>query len=96
MVEANIAFEPQLLRPIVELRNGNAVTERVVQPAKIDRFRRDRERRFEKLLVIAVARPEHHAVRAERHRPVVSIERNVADGEDSHRQIEFGLRAHLT
>ena len=40
--------------------------------------------RLEQLLVVAVARAEHHAVLAERHRLLVAVGGDVTDGEERH------------
>jgi hypothetical protein len=83
--KANEALETQLRRPSCESRDRNAIVEHVVHPTQIDGLRRDPELGGEKLLVVAVARPQHHAVLAERDWLLVPVGRDVAHGDDEHR-----------
>ena len=49
--------------------------------------------RVDQPLVVAVARPEHHAVVAERDRPAIAVGGDVADGQDGHGLLVWRGRA---
>src|SRR5689334_16606091 len=85
MVETDRALEPQFLSPAREAGDRDAIAEDVVDPAQLGWFWRDHEPRLEQLLVVAVARPEHHPMLAKRDRLLVGIGRHVPDGQKSHR-----------
>src|SRR5271169_6223660 len=85
VVETNYTLDAQLLRPSGEASDRNAITEDVVHPADIGGFRGDDELGVEQLLVVAVARPQHHAVLAERDRLLIAVDGDVANGDDLHR-----------
>ena len=85
VVEANETLEAQLRCPAGKAGNRHAIAEHVVHPADIGRFRRDREAGVEQLLVIAVARPQHHAVLTEGNRLLVAVGGDVPNGDDAHR-----------
>src|SRR6516162_8154697 len=85
VVEANDTLDAQLLRSAGESGDRNTITEDVVHPADISRFRGNDELGIEQFLVVAVARPQHHAVLAERDRLLVAVDGDVANGDDLHR-----------
>ncbi len=60
------------------------VSEHVVDPADLGRFRRHRQTAVEQTLVKAVAGPKQQLVLAGLHRPAVAINRGVMDGVDGH------------
>jgi hypothetical protein len=84
VIEADAAFEAKLRRSFGETSDSDAVSEHVVHPMERRRFGRDGERSLDQTLVVAVARPEHDPVLAERNRLAVAVGRDVADGEDRH------------
>ncbi len=84
VVEPHPALEAQLARLPGEACDRDAVPERVVDPAEMRRLGRDLDLGRDELLVVAVARPEHHAMLAEGDRPAVAIGRDVADRKDRH------------
>jgi hypothetical protein len=79
MIKPDLAFESQFARLAPKARNGDTISERVMDPAQLRRLGRDLNLRVEELLIVTVARPEHHAVFAERHRLLVAIGRDVAN-----------------
>jgi hypothetical protein len=56
-----------------------------MHPAQFRRLGADVEPRLDQLLVVPLARAQHHPVLAERHRLPVAICREVADGQHIHR-----------
>ena len=77
----------------LEPRQRDAIAERVVDPVEMGRLGRDAKPRVDQPLVIAVARPEHHAVLAERDRPAVAVGGDVANRENGHggKNVRAGL-----
>jgi hypothetical protein len=84
MIEADVALEPQLGCLFGEPRDSNAVAEDIVDPSQGARRRVDLDPGIQKLLIIAVAGPEHDPVLAERDRLVIVIGRYVSDREKGH------------
>ena len=78
--------ERQGVGALVEGCDRNAVAEHVVNPAQPHRLRRDIEAAGQHPQIMAVARAQHDAVLAERHRAVVAINGLVVDGQERHRQ----------
>ena len=76
-----------------EPRDRDAIAEHVVHPAQSTGSGVIDEPRFDQPLVIAVARAQHHAVLAERHRLLVAVGRDVADGEKLHLPARIALVA---
>ena len=85
VIEANETLEAQLRCPAGKAGNRHAIAKHVVHPADIGRFRSDREPGVEQLLIVAVARPQHHAVLAEGNRLLVAVDGKVPNGDDAHR-----------
>src|SRR6185295_8468410 len=67
-----------------ETDDRHMIAEEILRPGDVARRRCDVERDVEHLLVVVVARPQHHAMLAEGHRPPVMIGRDVPDGENRH------------
>ena len=65
VVQPDRAVEAQLGRAAGEAGDGDAVAEDVVQPAQLDRRRRDVQPRLQDALVVPLARAEHQPVLAE-------------------------------
>ena len=84
VVEPDVAVEAQLGGAAREPGDGDAVAEHVVQPAQLDRRRRDLQPRLQDALVVPFARAEHHAVLAEGDGLAVAVGGDVADGEERH------------
>src|SRR5690348_15861590 len=84
MIEPDDALETQLLRPPREPRKCDAVAEHVMKPSDIHRFGGNGQLTVEQPLIMAVARPQHHAMFAECDRLLVAVGRDVADGQDRH------------
>ena len=85
MIEPDVALEAQLvgLRPRNPQSSRSCRTHRA--PSEAGGLGRDLQPRLKQLLVVAVARAEHHAMLAERHRLLVAVGRDVADGKERHR-----------
>ncbi len=84
VVEPDHAFKAQLLRPAGEPSDRDAVAEDIVHPTKRGGFGSDDQPGVEQPLVIAVARPQHHAVLAKGDRLLVAVGGNVSHGDDRH------------
>src|SRR5258705_6415977 len=78
------AFERQLLCRRGKARDADAVTKHIMDIANIDWLGRNGERTIQNMLVEALARPEHHAMLAERHRLGVAIASQMANGQNIH------------
>jgi hypothetical protein len=79
--KTNDALEAQLSRTPVELRDRHMVAECILHELQAAGHGTDPETCLDDLLVVRVARTEHHAVLAESDRAPVSIGRNVPDGQ---------------
>jgi len=79
--DADDALEAQLGRAPVELRDRHVVAEGVLHEAQAAWLGADPEARLDDLLIVGIARTEHHAVLAEGDRLPVSIGRDVPDGQ---------------
>src|SRR5580700_5593143 len=84
MVETNSADKAQLAGPVAEMRGRHVIAEAVPRPSQLPRFWRDFEFRYNHLLIVVVARPQHHAVVAECDRLVIMISRNVSNVANRH------------
>src|SRR5580704_17875332 len=84
MVETNSADKAQLAGPVAEMSGRHVIAEAVPRPGQLPRFWRDFEFRCNHLLIVVVARPQHHAVLAERDRLVIMISRNVSNVANRH------------
>ena len=73
MLDLNLAFDLQSGRRLAEGRYRDRVFEHVVQPPDRGWLRRDRKPGREYSQVVAVARPQHHAMLAKHDRPGVAI-----------------------
>ena len=89
-LDANVRFEHQGVVPTGKARDADTVAERIVGEAQARRLRRDLERRGEQPLVMPLARREHHAMLAERHRLAVAVGGDVADAVDRHSRFSSG------
>jgi hypothetical protein len=87
MIEVELTDDAQLRRArlLVEGHDGDRIAEDVVQPAHAPGLGIDDEARREEAQVVAVARPEHHPVRTERHRIGIAVRRGVPDVQERHR-----------
>src|SRR5215469_11154110 len=93
MFEPDDALETQPRCPSGESPNRDAVAEDVVHPPDVGRFWRDHQLRLKQLLVVAVPRPQHHAVLAEEDRLLVAVGRDVPNSKDWHCLPICGLAA---
>src|SRR5215469_5790442 len=84
MFEPDDALETQPRCPSGESRNRDAVAEDVVHSPDVGRFWRDHQLRVKQPLVVAVPRPQHHAVLAEEDRLLVAVGRDVPNSKDWH------------
>ena len=84
VVDTNGAFEAKLRGPFCETGGRDMIAEDILRPGKLARLGRDFELGFEHLLVVVVARTQHHPVLAERDRLLIVIRRDVPDGENRH------------
>ena len=78
------AFEAKPRGPICETGGGDMIAEDILRPVQLGRLRRDFQLGFEHLLVVVVARTQHHAVLAKRDRLLIVIGCDVPDGENRH------------
>jgi hypothetical protein len=83
MLQPDGAGKLQQLGSALERREGNRVTERIVDPAHLGR-RLDRQSGVKQTKVVAVARPEHQAVLAQCHRCGILVARTMDDLERAH------------
>ena len=84
VVETHGAFEAKLRGAIRETGGRDMIAEDILRPGQLARLGRDFEFGFEHLLVVVVARTQHHPVLAERDRLLIVIGRDVPDGENRH------------
>ena len=78
------AFEAQLRGATGELGDRHVVAERIAVEPEAAGLRRDPEGRGDHLLIVGVARPQHHAVLAERDGMAIAVGRDVPDGQRWH------------
>jgi hypothetical protein len=84
MIEADVALEPQLGCLFGEPRNGNTVSEDIVDPAHCAWSRINVDPGIQEPLIVAIAGPEHDPVLAERDGLLIAIRRYVPDREKRH------------
>src|ERR1700685_2867696 len=84
MVETNSADKAKLAGPVVEMSGRHVIAEAVPRPSQLPRFWRDFEFRCDHLLIVVIARTQHHPVLAECDRPIIMISRNVSDVANRH------------
>ncbi len=84
MVETNGADKAKLGGPVGEMGGRHVIAENILRPGQLPRLGRDFDLGFEYLLVVVVARTQHHPVLAERDRLMIVIRRNVSDAENRH------------
>ena len=85
VIDANRAVEAKLGGAPGEARGRNVIAEIVAGPVDPARLGRNGDAGSQHLLVVVVARPQHHAVLAECDRLPVVIGRDVPDGQNRHR-----------
>ena len=81
MVETNGALEMKLGSRLRETGGRDMIAENIPRPGDLARRWRDCELGFEHLLIVVVARTQHHPVLAERNRSLIEIGRDVSNGE---------------
>ena len=81
VIDADPAFDMKHRRALGEAGGRDVIAERIARPGNLAWRGRDREFGLQHLLVAIVARPQHHAMLAERDRLPVAIGRDVPDGE---------------
>jgi hypothetical protein len=84
MRHADVAVEDQRRGAAGEARHSDAVAERVVAEAQDHRLRSNGQRRGEEVLIVPLARQEHHAVLAEGDRLAVAVGGDVMDAVNRH------------
>ena len=84
MVDMNGAFEAKLQGPVRETGGRDMIAEDIPRPGQLARLGRDFERGFEHLLVVVVARTQHHPVLAEGNGLPVLVGRDVLDAQRGH------------
>ena len=84
VVDPNGAFEAKLRGSACETSDRDMIAEDILRPGKLARLGRYFELGFEHLLIVIVARAQHHAVLAECDRLLIVIRREVSDGENRH------------
>ena len=84
MVETNVADKTKLGGAIGEMSGRHVIAETIPRPGKLPRLGRDFELGFEDLLVVIVARAQHHPVLAEGDRLIIVIGRDVFDVQNRH------------
>jgi hypothetical protein len=80
VVETNSAFEAKLRGPLCETGGRDMIAEDILCPGKVTRLGRDFELGFEYLLVVVVARTQHHTVLAKGDRSPIVICRDMLNG----------------
>ena len=68
LVDPDAAFEAELRGPVRETGDRDMVAEAIPCRGESTRLGSDFDLEFEHLLIVVVARAQHHPVRAERHR----------------------------
>ena len=84
MLEGDRAVEAKLGRRGVERCDRHRVVEDVVKPAELGWLRHDVQLRADEPEIVALARPEHHAMLAESDRFRISVDGDVPDGQKPH------------
>src|SRR5208282_4012486 len=84
VVQTDAADKTQLGGPFGEIRGRHVIAEAIPRPGKLPWRRRDFELRFKYLLVVIVARTQHHPVFAKGDRLMIVVGRNVSDAENRH------------
>ena len=79
VVEPRMGGDPQVRRGALEAGDGDGIAEHVVEPTQLGRSGVDVDPRVEQLLIIALARPDHQPVLAERHRLAIGVGRDMRD-----------------
>ena len=93
LFEGDRAVETKLGRRGVERGDGHRVVEDVVKPPKAGRPRQDVQLRADEPEIVALSRPEHHAMLAESHRFRISVDRDVPHGQKPHLGADDLLKA---
>jgi hypothetical protein len=89
-------FEYQLGGRIGKSGDRNGVAEHIVHPAQLRRLRRDDDSGIQEAQIMAVARPTHESMLAERHGHSIPIRGSVFDFEDGQRDSNSGIRGLVT
>ena len=84
VLQHDLALETEHVGAAVEPGDADAVAEDVVHIAQHHRLRRDHELRRQHPLIVALLRPHHHAMLADRDRLAVAIGGDVTDLENRH------------
>ena len=84
MVETNVADKTKLGGPVGEKDDSHVIAKNILRRGKLARPGCDFELGFEYLLVVVVARTQHHAVLTEGDQLMIMIRRNVSDAENWH------------
>src|SRR5580704_699423 len=84
MIETNTADKAKLAGPTAKLSGRHVVAEAIPRPGKVLRTGRDFELCFNDLLIVVVARTQHHPVLAECDRLIIAICRDMFDGKNRH------------
>ena len=95
LFEGDRAVETKLGSRGVERGDGHRVVEDIVKPPKAGRPRHDVQLRADEPEIVALSRPEHHAMLAESYRFRVSVDRDVPYGEKPHLAADDLLKAGL-
>src|SRR6516164_1567044 len=86
MVEPDRAVDTQQVAAAGEPGKRDAIAEHIMEPAQFRRLWRDDKLLLDQLLVVAVARPQHHPMLAEGNRLLVPVGRDMANGQEMHRR----------
>jgi hypothetical protein len=84
MIKADVALEPQLGCLFGEPRNGNTVSEDIVDPAHCAWSRINVDPGIQEPLIVAIAGPEHDPVLTEGDWLLVAVGRDVPNREKRH------------
>ena len=84
VLDADDAFEAEFGRLIGKLGDGHVVAEGIAVETQAAGFGRDPECRIDDLLIVRIARPQHHPVLAKGDRMTVAIGRDVPNGQRWH------------
>ena len=90
VVDPNPADKTKLPRPAAEVSRRHVIAEAILRPGNLFRAGGNFELRLDDLLIVVVARPQHHPVLAECHRPLVVVGRDVLDAENRHYRAMIG------
>src|SRR5580693_4905607 len=84
MFQRHRTFKAQLPSGALKRSHRHGIIERIVQPAQLNRLRRNSETGADQPKIVAFSRPEHHAMLSQTNRLRIAVHRRVANGKKCH------------